>query len=110
MPEYIYRREDGSTFTVRQKFTDAVLTEDPATGLKVVRVMQLASIVFKGSGFYVNDSRNASKRSLSGHGSSHESGNGSNDNGASNGSNGNGTAGNGNGAKKHAVKESPPSS
>lgn len=57
MPEYTYRREDGSMFSIRQKFSDEPLNIDPHTGQKVVRVVQPAGIIFKGSGFYVNDSR-----------------------------------------------------
>lgn len=63
MPVYQYRREDGSTFEVRQKFTDDPLTIDPATGQHVVRVIQAAGVIFKGSGFYINDSKTASKAS-----------------------------------------------
>ena len=70
MPEYVYRREDGTTFSIKQKFSDDVLTIDPETGQEVVRVVQPAGIIFKGSGFYVNDSRNASKKNLSSNGSS----------------------------------------
>lgn len=61
MPVYTYRREDGTTFELRQSFNDDALTTDPATGQKVVRVIQGAGIIFKGSGFYVNDSKGASK-------------------------------------------------
>lgn len=64
MPVYTYRREDGSTFDVRQRFLDEPLTHDPATGQKVVRVVQAAGIIFKGSGFYVNDSKSASRSSV----------------------------------------------
>lgn len=66
MPVYTYQREDGSTFEIRQKFSDNPLTVDPETGQSVKRVIQAAGIVFKGSGFYVNDSKKASKSSLSG--------------------------------------------
>jgi putative FmdB family regulatory protein len=65
MPVYTYRREDGSTFDVRQKFLDEPLTVDPDTGQKVVRVVQAPGIIFKGSGFYVNDSKDASKSAVS---------------------------------------------
>ena len=65
MPEYLYRREDGTTFAVRQKFADDPLTHDPGTGQKVVRVIQPTGVIFKGSGFYVNDSKSASKKNLS---------------------------------------------
>lgn len=64
MPVYTYRREDGTTFEIRQSFTDNALTTDPETGQKVVRLVQSAGIVFKGSGFYVNDSKSAAKSTL----------------------------------------------
>ncbi len=55
MPVYTYRREDGTTFDYRQKFLDSPLEQCPATGQVVNRVIQPAGIIFKGSGFYVND-------------------------------------------------------
>lgn len=61
MPLYTYRREDGTTFELRQSFSDDALKVDPATGQKVVRVVQGAGVIFKGSGFYVNDSKGANK-------------------------------------------------
>lgn len=64
MPMYTYRREDGTTFDYRQKFLDDPLTVDPSTGQKVVRVVHAAGIIFKGSGFYVNDSKSASRSSV----------------------------------------------
>ncbi|MBE2182970.1 MAG: FmdB family transcriptional regulator [Anaerolineae bacterium] len=63
MPVYTYRREDGTTFDYRQKFSDASLTVDPETGEPVTRIVQAAGIIFKGSGFYINDSKGASKTS-----------------------------------------------
>ena len=66
MPIYTYRREDGSTFDIRQKFTDDALTVDPETGQSVVRVVQPANIVFKGSGFYVTDNKSARSSSATG--------------------------------------------
>jgi len=74
MPVYTYRREDGTTFDIRQSFSDDALTVDPATGQQVVRVVQPAVVVFKGSGFYVNDSRGASKSSINGSASNGDSG------------------------------------
>ncbi len=65
MPEYSYRREDGTVFTIRQKFSDDPLMIDPETGQKVTRIVHATGIIFKGSGFYVNDSKKASKHSLS---------------------------------------------
>lgn len=76
MPVYLYRRQDGSTFEYRQKFADAPLAVDPETGQKVARVVQATGVIFKGSGFYVNDSKGASKQSLNG---SHNHSNGAAD-------------------------------
>lgn len=59
MPTYTYRREDGTTFDIRQKFLDDPLETCPSTGQAVVRVIQPAGIIFKGSGFYVNDNSKA---------------------------------------------------
>ena len=59
MPVYTYRREDGSTFDIRQRFLDNPLETCPATGQPVSRVIQPAGIIFKGSGFYVNDHNKA---------------------------------------------------
>jgi putative FmdB family regulatory protein len=64
MPMYTYRREDGTTFDYKQKFSDDPLTVDPESGQHVVRVVQAAGVIFKGSGFYINDSKSASKSSM----------------------------------------------
>lgn len=61
MPIYTYRREDGTTFDLRQSFLDEPLITCPTTGQTVARVIQPAGIIFKGSGFYVNDSSKASE-------------------------------------------------
>jgi putative FmdB family regulatory protein len=61
MPVYTYRRADGTTFEYRQKFSDAPLETDPSTGQTVKRVVQAAGIIFKGSGFYVTDTKGANK-------------------------------------------------
>jgi predicted nucleic acid-binding Zn ribbon protein len=63
MPVYTYRREDGTTFDIRQSFQDNPLTHDPETGQKVVRLIHNTGVIFKGSGFYVNDSKSGSKNS-----------------------------------------------
>ena len=55
MPIYEYRREDGTTFDLIQKFSDDALTVDPETGQKVVRVLHSPAVHFKGSGFYNTD-------------------------------------------------------
>ncbi len=65
MPLYTYRREDGTLFDIKQSFSDEPLTVDPETGQAVVRVVQAAPVIFKGSGFYVNDSRGKTNSTLS---------------------------------------------
>lgn len=56
MPTYTYRREDGSTFEVRQRITEDPLDECPETGQDVERIITgNGGIIFKGEGFHVND-------------------------------------------------------
>ena len=55
MPIYEYRRPDGTTFEVLQKFSDEALTHDPETGVPVQRVLTAPAIHFKGSGFHNTD-------------------------------------------------------
>jgi predicted nucleic acid-binding Zn ribbon protein len=60
MPIYVYRNlTTGETFEVEQRMVDAALTTDPTTGDPVKRLIQPVGIAFKGSGFYVTDSRGA---------------------------------------------------
>ena len=62
MPVYVYRNlVTGDTFEVQQRMVDDALKVDPTTGDPVRRVIQPVGIAFKGSGFYVNDSRGGSK-------------------------------------------------
>jgi putative FmdB family regulatory protein len=72
MPIYEYRRADGSTFEVIQKFTDDPLTKDPDTGKPVERVYSAPAIHFKGSGFH-NTDYGSSRRPKSGGSGSSES-------------------------------------
>lgn len=58
MPVYVYRNlKTGETFEIEQRMTEPALTEDPKTGDPVKRLIQPVGIAFRGSGFYVNDSR-----------------------------------------------------
>ena len=79
MPTYTYRREDGTTFDIRQSFSDDPLTVDPETGQQVVRIVQAPGIIFKGSGFYVTDTGKANNPAnpKNGNGNSEVSANGS---------------------------------
>ncbi len=69
MPIYEYRRADGTTFEVMQKFSDDPLTHDPETGDPVERVYRPPAIHFKGKGFHNTDygtrKRNREKESSS---------------------------------------------
>lgn len=59
MPTYEYKREDGTTFEVRQGINDEPLTECPDTGQKVSRIITGGGgVVYKGSGWYVTDYKN----------------------------------------------------
>ena len=58
MPVYVYKNlTTGATFEVAQRITEDALTVDPASGDPVKRLFQPVGIAFKGSGFYVTDSR-----------------------------------------------------
>jgi putative FmdB family regulatory protein len=58
MPTYTYRCADcGHQFDQFQKFSDDPLTDCPSCAGKVRRVIQPVGLVFKGSGWYVTDSR-----------------------------------------------------
>jgi putative FmdB family regulatory protein len=72
MPIYEYRRADGTTFEVIQKFTDDPLTKDPDTGKPVERVYSAPAIHFKGSGFH-NTDYGSNRRAKSGSSGSSES-------------------------------------
>ncbi|MGW4494321.1 FmdB family zinc ribbon protein [Streptomyces sp. NPDC004376] len=64
MPTYQYQCKDcGEGLEAVQKFTDDALTECPNCGGPLKKVFSAVGIVFKGSGFYRNDSRGASSSS-----------------------------------------------
>ncbi|MEE8601730.1 FmdB family zinc ribbon protein [Euzebya tangerina] len=60
MPTYEYEcRENGHRFEVKQSFSDDKLTECIECGEPVRKVFSAAGIVFKGSGYYVTDTRSS---------------------------------------------------
>jgi putative FmdB family regulatory protein len=62
VPTYQYAcTECGHAFEQFQSFTDEALTECPTCGGRLRKVWGSVGIVFKGSGFYRNDSREAAK-------------------------------------------------
>jgi len=85
MPTYSYRGTACShEFDYVQKFSDDPLTECLECGSPVRRVYQPVGVVFKGSGWYINDSR----KSKSGNGTKDDS----DSSGRSNGKKDNGDA------------------
>ncbi|MEV7383731.1 FmdB family zinc ribbon protein [Streptomyces lydicus] len=64
MPTYQYQcTACGEGLEAVQKFTDDALTECPACQGRLKKVFSAVGIVFKGSGFYRNDSRGSSSSS-----------------------------------------------
>jgi putative FmdB family regulatory protein len=64
MPIYEYACGScGHHFEAKQRFDDDPIAECPECGQTVRRVLHPAGIIFKGSGFYINDSRNGNASS-----------------------------------------------
>ncbi|GHH02671.1 FmdB family zinc ribbon protein [Streptomyces rubradiris] len=64
MPTYQYQcTECGEGLEAVQKFTDDALTECPSCNGRLKKVFSAVGIVFKGSGFYRNDSRGSTSSS-----------------------------------------------
>lgn len=64
MPTYRYRCADcGHDFEQVQKFADDPLTVCPSCNGTIRRVIQPVGVVFKGSGWYINDSRKSESSS-----------------------------------------------
>ncbi|MFJ5560892.1 FmdB family zinc ribbon protein [Streptomyces sp. NPDC093250] len=64
MPTYQYQcTECGEGLEAVQKFTDDALTDCPTCQGRLKKVFSAVGIVFKGSGFYRNDSRGSSSSS-----------------------------------------------
>ncbi len=58
MPTYVYKCiPNEHVFEKKQKFSDDPLTECIVCGEAVRKVVSSVGIVFKGSGFYINDSK-----------------------------------------------------
>src|SRR6201747_2843389 len=66
MPTYQYactNPECGNRFELVQSFTDPAASECPVCGQPVRKVYGSVGVVFKGSGFYRNDSRKSASAS-----------------------------------------------
>ena len=97
MPTYQYRcTACDHAFEEFQSFTDDALTVCPVCGGRLRKLFNAVGVVFKGSGFYRNDSRTTSKESSSttSSGSSSESSSSSGSSGSSgtSGSSGSGSS------------------
>lgn len=67
MPVYLYECEDcGERFEAKQSFSEAPLKICPTCEGPIHRVIQPVGVVFKGSGFYVTDSRGKQNLATSG--------------------------------------------
>ncbi len=85
MPTYQYRcTECDHAFEEFQSFTDEALTVCPVCGGRLRKVFNAVGVVFKGSGFYRNDSR--SKTGSAAGGPTSSSSNGSDSSTGSSGS------------------------
>ena len=92
MPTYQYScTECGHFFEIQQSFTDDSLTVCPDCDGRLRKVFNAVGVVFKGSGFYRNDSRGEQKSSVAANGSNGSS-NGSSDTGSGSDSSGSSTS------------------
>lgn len=67
MPLYEYLCQScGLRFERRQQFSEPPVKTCPECGGEVVRLIQPAGIIFKGSGFYVTDNRSKSPTAIPG--------------------------------------------
>ena len=64
MPLYEYRCENGHSFEALQKFSDDPISSCEICGAPAQRVLTPVAIHFKGSGFYLTDSRKADAASF----------------------------------------------
>ena len=67
MPVYAYACKDcGHAFDIRQSFSEDALTVCPECGGDLRKKFNTVGVVFKGSGFYRNDSRSGGSDSSTG--------------------------------------------
>ena len=58
MPTYVYKNlETGELYEFKQSMKDEAYTQHPETGAAIKRLISPPAIAFRGSGFYVTDSR-----------------------------------------------------
>jgi putative FmdB family regulatory protein len=104
MPTYEYAcRECGHHVEVVQRFTDDPLTTCGQCGGALRKVFSAAGIIFKGSGYYVTDSRSKSTSGSSG-GSTSSDASSAADSSSASGSAGEGSSGAGSGSGSGEAK------
>jgi predicted nucleic acid-binding Zn ribbon protein len=65
VPIYVYKNlKTSEIFELKQSINESALSTHPETGDPVKRLIQPVGIAFKGSGFYVNDSRNTTSTKI----------------------------------------------
>jgi putative FmdB family regulatory protein len=96
VPTYSYAcTECGNRFDAVQAFSDAALTDCPKCEGRLRKLFGNVGVVFKGSGFYRNDSREAAKSSSNGSTTSSESTGSSSSSGSSSSEKSSSTSSNG---------------
>ncbi len=109
MPTYQYSCTDcGHFFEIHQSFSEDSLTVCPNCEGKLRKVFNAVGVVFKGSGFYRNDSRGTQSSSEPGSSGNGSSGNGSSGSGSESGSKGSSEKGPDKGSEKKSSTESKP--
>ncbi|MGE0060361.1 MAG: FmdB family zinc ribbon protein [Dehalococcoidia bacterium] len=73
MPTYEYRCTNGHQYETREGFDAPARQECPTCGAQAKRVLFPPPIVFKGSGFYITDSRKGSSATVTSDGPSSSS-------------------------------------
>jgi len=74
VPTYEYAcKRCGERFDVVQSFSEKTLAKHPGCGGNVQKVFHPAGIIFKGSGFYVTDSKSSRSKSTTSRSSSSKS-------------------------------------
>ncbi len=64
MPRYVYQNlETGEQYEFEQSFHEPAYTHHPETGAPIKRLIFAPAVVFKGSGWYIKDSKQSSKPS-----------------------------------------------
>lgn len=112
MPTYQYAcKECGHQFEAVQSFSEASLTECPECTGPLRKLYGAVGVIFKGSGFYRNDSRSEAKSSASGKSSTASASSDSGSSGDSGSSSGNsGSSGNGGNSSSSSKSDSSSSS